>query len=269
MDIESLSADLKLHGDGVWYSAVQQVVSYPDEGHAGCFAVEERSFWFQHRNACIAAALETFPPQGALFDIGGGNGYVARGLEQIGFEVVLMEPGPAGVAHARARGLRYVICATLETANFRFASLPAVGLFDVIEHVEEDLKFLSSIRKFLQPGGYLYATVPAYSLLWSAEDLSAGHFRRYTRSEIAALLERAGFAVEFSSYIFRPLPLPILLMRSLPHRLGISARSDPKDEHVPPGRLLDVLLSGEVANIRNLRPMRFGASCLVVARTPS
>ncbi|KAF1708596.1 class I SAM-dependent methyltransferase [Pseudoxanthomonas sacheonensis] len=268
MDIESLSADLKLHGDGVWYSAMRQAVSYPEEGNAGCFAVEDRSFWFQHRNACIAAAVGAFPPHGALIDIGGGNGYVARGLEQAGFEVVLMEPGPAGVTHARARGLRQVICATLETANFRPASLPAVGLFDVIEHIEEDLKFLSSIGKFLRPGGYLYATVPAHSLLWSAEDLSAGHFRRYTKSGITALLARAGFAVEFSSYIFRPLPLPILLMRSLPRLLGMSAKSGPKNEHAPAGKLLNALLNGEIANIRNIRPMRFGASCLVVAKTP-
>jgi hypothetical protein len=46
---------------------------------------------------------------------------------------------------------------------------------------------------------------------------------------------------------------------------------DSRDHAIGEGRkksLLALLLDSEVDNIRRRRPMRFGASCLVVARVP-
>jgi len=82
--------------------------------------------------------------------------------------VVLVEPGVAGYFQAQKRKIEHVICATINTAQFKSCSLPAIGLFDVNEHIEDDLDFLMSINGILEKGGYLYATtVPAYSFLWS------------------------------------------------------------------------------------------------------
>ena len=82
VDIASIAPGLELHEDGIWYSPDEQPVSYPDEGHGACIALEDGSFWFRHRNRCIVAAVKAFPPPdgGTIFDIGGGNGFVARGL---------------------------------------------------------------------------------------------------------------------------------------------------------------------------------------------
>jgi len=51
-------------------------------------------------------------------------------------------------------------------------------------------------------------------LLWSNEDVHAGHYRRYTKS-MSNILKEAGFRIEFSSYIFSILPFPIFLLRSI------------------------------------------------------
>ena len=67
---------------------------YPDQGNAFCFQVEDHSFWFQHRNACILAVMSRLPPGGVLFAIGGGNGFVARALVAAGLPAVVVEPGP-------------------------------------------------------------------------------------------------------------------------------------------------------------------------------
>lgn len=275
-DIASISSGLHLGEDGIWHGAGREAVSYPADGNAACFGIEDRSFWFRHRNECIATVVRNFPPEAgeAIFDIGGGNGYVAAGLMKAGFDVVLIEPGPSGAANARKRGVKDVICATTETANFRPHSLGAIGLFDVVEHVEDDAAFLGSMRALLKTGGRLYATVPAYASLWSDEDEHAGHFRRYTVGSFCAALRTAGFAVEFSSYIFRPLPLPILLGRALPYRLrgtkpAGTAREEGGDHKVQGGlatRVLESVLQTEIANLANRRPMRFGGSCLVAAR---
>jgi hypothetical protein len=85
--IAAIAPDLRLAEDGIWYSAETRPVSYPSDGNDACFALEDVSFWFAHRNDCIVAAARKFPPPPgeAIFDLGGGNGFVARGLLDAGF----------------------------------------------------------------------------------------------------------------------------------------------------------------------------------------
>ncbi len=195
-------------------------VAYPEDGNSLCFAIEESSFWFQHRNCCILEAIRLFPPPGTLFDVGGGNGYVALAIEKSGQQVVLVEPGPAGVRNALKRGVTSVVRATLDDLGALPETVPAVGLFDVIEHIEDDSGFVEKINRFLAPGGRVYVTVPAHGLLWSHEDVHAGHSRRYTTRTLSGLLKNAGYSLDFVTYFFSFLPLPILFRRVLPYRLG-------------------------------------------------
>lgn len=276
VDIDQYFAALTRDAEGIWRANGNAQVSYPAGGHAACLQVEDLSFWFRHRNRCIAAAARRHLAQirGPIFDVGGGNGFVARGLEAVGFEVVLVEPGIEGARNARRRGLSHVVCATTEASGFLPGSAPAIGLFDVVEHIEHDKAFLDSVARLLVEQGHLLLTVPAHTQLWSNEDIVAGHFRRYTRSSICDVLERAGFSIIYASYFFRPLPLPILLMRALPFRLGLARRSEPArataSDHAvnagPVSRWLERILSGEVESISQGDTMAFGASILVVAQ---
>jgi SAM-dependent methyltransferase len=225
-DLSAIAANLEQRADGVWHARTHSAVDYPDQGNAFCFQVEDHSFWFRHRNACILEAVRRYPPPGPIFDIGGGNGFVARALQQAGLPAVLVEPGPCGVANAQRRGIAPLVLSTIEDAQFRPGSLPAAGLFDVLEHIRADDALLATLRGLIMPGGRLYLTVPAYRWLWSADDDLGGHHRRYTRRGLAVRLARAGFAVNYATYIFAPLPLPILLLRALPTRLGLRGAGD-------------------------------------------
>ena len=203
-NISSTSNSLRQSDDGIWYSESSEKLSYPQHGHDSCYLVEDNSFWFKHRNNCIVSVVKSYPPRigGAIFDIGGGNGYVSLGLTEAGFETVLVEPGNAGVMNAKTRGLKNIICATTGSAKFKRESLSAVGLFDVVEHIENDVLFLQEIHGLLEKNSFLYLTVPAYSLLWSNDDVTAGHYRRYKLSEINKVLELAGYSIEYSTYIW-------------------------------------------------------------------
>ena len=145
-----------------------------------------------------------------------------------------------------------------------------------MEHIADDLAFLKSIRRLLKPGGRLYATVPAYSFLWSSEDAAAGHFRRYSLADISGVINDAGLEVEFASFFFRFLPIPIALLRAIPYRLGLSASpgkaTSVKRDHLAGSatisRIMNIALKPETEKLRRLKPMRFGSSCLVVAKNP-
>jgi len=274
-DIASIASGLERRADDIWYARLTAPVSYPETDSEEFFQLEDRSFWFQHRNACILAAVAAFPPASgkAIFDIGGGNGFVAAALQQAGRDVVLVEPGAAGAARARQRGIKTVICASLEAVGFSPGALGAVGLFDVIEHVEDDVAFLSSVRRLVVEKSLLYATVPAHRALWSDEDVTAGHFRRYSIRSISDALSRAGFNVIYGTYIFRPLPVPIFLRRSLPFRLcpdrQLSKRRIVASDHDAAtgiiGWALRRILAPEIRMIAHSRRMRFGGSVLIVA----
>jgi 2-polyprenyl-3-methyl-5-hydroxy-6-metoxy-1,4-benzoquinol methylase len=275
MEIQAITTGLFLGEDGVWYSHGKQNVSYPENGSDICFAVEEHSFWFKHRNDCVVAAALQYPPtdeERTIVDVGGGNGYVARGLAHADFDVILIEPGQKGSHNAKQRGLKKVVCGTTESARVRPGSLPAIGLFDVLEHINDDVAFLVACRDLLREAGRLYLTVPAYQVLWSSEDVVAQHYRRYRMGSLINMLQRVGFHIEYSTYIFRMLPLPIALFRTFPYRVGLSekggeehAERDHNIHHPFFSRMIDVLLRTEKRNVAKGKAMAFGGSCLVVA----
>jgi SAM-dependent methyltransferase len=271
-DLSTLAPGLTLDADGIWRAGRRTPVEYPDEANAFCYGVEEGSFWFNYRNAFIAAAVQNHPPSGVIADIGAGNGYVSLALQRAGFATIAIEPGPVGARNARSRGLAPVVCATLEDAGFLPRSLHAAGLFDVVEHVEDDDAFLRSVHGLLMPGGRLYVTVPAFRALWSSEDDLVGHHHRYTLGTIGARLRAAGFSVDYATYLFAPLALPLLLLRTIPSRLGLRRTLDPtqtaRELRPTPGpavKVLTRLLDVELALIRRGRAVPFGTSCLMVA----
>jgi hypothetical protein len=275
IDIAKISNYLEQKPDGQWRSKSSSAISYPDWGNEACFQVEDSSFWFRHRNACILEAMKQYPPAGTLFDIGGGNGFVAKGMQDAGLDVALVEPGATGARNAQRRGIRSVICASLEDAGFFPESLPAVGLFDVVEHIANDHNFLTTLRVQLGPRGRIYITVPAYNALWSQEDIDAGHQRRYSRHALRGLLLTAGFSIDFLTGFFQFLPAAILAARVLPYRLGVAKSLHPnevssqmKQQHVLKEGLISNMLrwleARETAQIRIKRETHYGASWLIV-----
>jgi SAM-dependent methyltransferase len=275
-DLSSIATNIELGPEGLWISPAVSAISYPESANELYFGVEDTSFWFAHRNQCILAAIRNLPPPGAFFDIGGGNGYVAKALQDAGLDVVLVEPGIHGSRNARRRGVLQVVCSTLHDASFCSGVLPSVGLFDVVEHIEDDRAFLSDVHSHLIPGGRIYLTVPAFPQLWSGEDAEAGHWHRYTLSQICSLLTSTGFEVEYATYFFQFLLLPIFFLRALPCRLGISSKNGgqqavQRDHQVANSTLkhgIGWLSRHELRRICSGRRIGPGASCMVVARKP-
>ncbi len=272
-DIAELAKDLRRDASGIWRpnTAREYAVSFPTDGHDSCFAIEDESVWFQHRNSCITTPLRRLCVTGPLADVGGGNGAVSIALERSGIGTVVIEPGEQGSRNARKRGLRNVVCATLADSRFREGSFPAAGLFDVLEHVADERALLGDVWRILRPGGHLCITVPAFRWLWSRDDEMAGHYRRYTLRQLHDVLEQNGFSVRYETYLFASLTAPAFVIRSLRSKLLRANRDDAAraaDRHLmSPAlrRTLALLLGGELVRIRAGRGLPFGTSCLAVA----
>ncbi len=273
-DHDSPNLSLAKSSEGIWMSGDSHQVDYPDEGNEGCMQLEERSFWFRHRNRVIIETLKRFSSEEIFYDVGGGNGFVAAGIQEAGFPVALVEPGIVGAQNAKKRGVEHVICSTLNGAKFQPESLPAVGIFDVLEHVEDHIGFLSEIWSYLKKDGHIFVTVPAYNWLWSEEDKYAGHHRRYTLFRLKEALHLSGFFVEYQTYFFWFLPAPILFFRTIPSLLwkretGQLVQYQKEHNLASKGlgtRIVDYILNKELSAISKGYSIPFGGSCLVVAK---
>jgi SAM-dependent methyltransferase len=274
IEIAEIGKNLECREHGIWFSKNRSQISYPEDRNVQCFTIEENSFWFQHRNNSLVEVMRLFPPKGTIFDIGGGNGYVSLAIKRAGMDTVLVEPSYEGAINAHNRGLNSIICSTFEGAGFKPKSIPAIGIFDVLEHIENDHDFIRMIKTVLVPNGRLYITLPAYNFLWSIEDDHSGHYRRYTLRELTTKLESAGFEIDLKTYIFGLLPVPIFLLRTIPTKLGFRTTSQfgrIRSEHGQRkrllGRLVELALNLELKALRAKKTIPIGGSCLVVARS--
>jgi SAM-dependent methyltransferase len=136
-----------------------------------------------------------------VLEVGCGTGTVTQFLPDrelvVGVDVV---PEYVDAARARFRGRSNVVILLLDIttsteglAPYRFDSAVSVNVF---EHIPDDLAALKAVYALLDPGGSLTLLVPCHPFLMSPFDLAVGHHRRYTKAELRAKLEAAGFQVE-------------------------------------------------------------------------
>jgi len=95
------------------------------------------------------------------------------------------------------------------------ASYPGMSvatLLDVLEHQADDRRFLSELVTKLDRGSTLIVTVPAMPMLWSAFDENIGHFKRYTKRQLAAATAGLRLRPLETSYLF-PEMIPAALVR--------------------------------------------------------
>ena len=274
--IKSLATNVVKDDEGIWVAGDDRNISYPESHHQVFFGIEEDSFWFNHRNTIIGHVVDAYFPGGLFIDIGGGNDVVADHLRGRGVEAVVLEPIRLGAINAKKRGLPFVICSTVQELGLKPGSVPSFGLFDVLEHIEDDAGFLQMLYDYLIPGGFLYLTVPAYRTLWSVDDVADGHYRRYTSRTLATALGSAGFTIRFASYFFSFLPPAIFLMRTVPSilrlRRGVTESQAQLDHSRPSdnlNKLLDWFLRFEVSRITSQKAIQFGSSCIAVVEKPA
>jgi glycosyltransferase involved in cell wall biosynthesis len=201
-----------------------------------------------------------------ILEIGSGFGNMTRFIEDRE-RVVASDLDDVALERLRTR---YRGRANVRIASYAFPldakgigelvseKLDTVVALNVLEHIEDDRRTLGDIFDILTPGGRLILLVPAVSSIYGTLDEALGHYRRYDRPALEALVREAGFELERIRFV---------------NRLGILG-------WYVNGRLLRrrVLPRGQLGLFRLMMPLlraeqdhppRRGMSLLLIARKPA
>jgi ubiquinone/menaquinone biosynthesis C-methylase UbiE len=259
--------------------------------YARMHALETQYWWFAGRRAIIASLLDSLhhrsrqnlPDAGIrLLDIGCGTGAnlpLLRSFVGASGNVTAMDFSPLALQFARdqlpgdtTRNLS-LLRGDAQCLPFGDDSFDVATMLDVLEHLSDDCRALTEVRRVLRPGGALVMSVPAYQKLWSAHDEALHHFRRYEYRGLWRVLHQAGFAVPLLSFAMSLMPPIAWLWRRFV--LPFKPRR-PRDARrhsegailpaVPPvlNRALISYLEVEGKLVAR-RPLRFGTSLVAVA----
>lgn len=198
--IYSFSFDQTQNGDGFRVDFFSELAK-----------LEENNFWFNARNNLIIWLMEFFGNNFKSFlEIGCGTGFVLKAIHHkfpskslFGSELFI-----EGLKFATKR----VPSATFMQMDAR--SLPlenefiCIGIFDFLEHIDEDEIVLQNIYRALNDNRLLFISVTQHNWLWSTIDEMACHVRRYDSQDLSQKLKKQGFKILFSSsFVFSLLPL--------------------------------------------------------------
>lgn len=194
-------------------SQVDTHQSYDPAYFERLFAVEDRHFWFRARNQVLATVIRQITsglkPGYRVLEVGCGTGNVLGMLNRTCTQgmVLGMDLFVEGLRYARRRTNCALVHGDINASPLR-QCFEVVGLFDVLEHLPDDVGVLRMLYEHLVPGGQLVITVPACPSLWSYFDEASHHCRRYSRVDLKQKLIQVGFQVYYVTYfMFSLFPL--------------------------------------------------------------
>jgi SAM-dependent methyltransferase len=148
-------------------------------------------------NASIARMVRRFADDARdVMDFGAGIGTLSIKVRSLGLDPLCLEPDD----RQRAELVRLGFRTAGRPGDVPDDSLDYIYSSNVLEHIEDDVRALRTLRAKLRPGGRLFLYVPAFQSLFSSLDEAVGHHRRYTAASLGARLREAGFEVEDTYY---------------------------------------------------------------------
>lgn len=176
--------------------------------------VDLNHFWVVRRFEVMRRIAGQYLDPGLNFcEIGCGNGMLQRQLEmKAGLKVDGFELCLNALRHNQSEAGTLYYYNVFEQRPELQEKYDVIFLFDVLEHLEQDLSFLKACLFHLKKGGHLIMNVPARKELFSRYDVLAGHARRYILPELRALAASTGVTLESPTYWGLPL-YPLLMSR--------------------------------------------------------
>jgi SAM-dependent methyltransferase len=145
-----------------------------------------------HRVSDIKAFLK---PGDRVLDAGAGGGEVVYALRHRGFEAVGLEPDERYARHARETLGVPVQTGFVQDASFAPGSFRVITMYHALEHVEDPVGILSTLRGWLSGDGLLLIEVPNVeaTCMHPRHRFHFAHFYNFNSATLQGVARRAGF----------------------------------------------------------------------------
>ena len=228
--------------------------------------VEDKHWWFVGRRIIMKRVIESLnlPQTTTILDVGCGTGGNLALLSEFG-NVMGVELDDIALEFACGRHVGKVLKGSLpDHMPFKTQSFDLICILDVLEHIEDDLSSLRSLKTLLTPKGYMLLTVPAFPFLWSQHDTEHHHKRRYRAAALERLIQKAGLKIKHLTYYDTWL-FPVVVISRVVRRI-VPSKQVGADVQIPNctvNKLLQAVFGSE-RHLVNRMKMPFGVSILAV-----
>lgn len=241
------------------------------------YKYESNNFWFKARNELIDLLFKRYVKEKnpiKFLEIGCGTGFVINRLSKnenvVCFGAELHLKG-LKIAKERLPQCEFV---QMNALNIPYENeFHVVGAFDVIEHIEDDVKVIEQVNKALRKDGIFLINVPQHMWLWSSQDDAGFHKRRYSKKEMTGKLIDSGFEILYAtSFVFLLLPFMIVSrLRFKKQKSDSKKESNFSEFEIPEflNRFFEFMLNLERVFHRLKIRLPIGGSLVVVARKKS
>ncbi len=190
------------------------------------YDLERTNWWFKVRNEILMQRLKIIAEKRKLkiLNIGAATGFTSELLGSFG-EVVSIEYDKDCCLYASEKTGLNIMYGSILDLDFEDSSFDIVCAFDVVEHVEDDKKSVSEMKRVCRKGGIVFTSVPAFMFLWSHHDVVNEHYRRYTMENYQNLYRNTTgkdgeiiYKTYFNSILFIPIALFRFISELIPKR---------------------------------------------------
>jgi 2-polyprenyl-3-methyl-5-hydroxy-6-metoxy-1,4-benzoquinol methylase len=230
------------------------------------YEIQKSHWWFRGKKDIVLDVIDQLKLSSGMniLDVGCGSGLMLSDLAKIG-HVSGMDASLDGLAFCKEifNG-PLELCHLPENIPYKDRSFDLITMLDVLEHIEDDLGALSSIKNLLTKNGILILTVPANMNLWSHFDVLNHHKRRYESKQLSKLAVKSGFEVIKISY-YNSFLYPLILLK---RKLNNLNKNISDDLNIPSTILNYILFNIFKFEKYILRRMTFsfGVSLILIAR---
>jgi SAM-dependent methyltransferase len=240
------------------------------------YQAEQRHFWFRGFRRFVAPLLAQATAgltRPRLLDAGCGTGANLDFLKDYGVAFGL-DLTWRGLQFGHAHGLPRLTQGSVAALPIVSASIDVVLSFDVLYCLPAPIEeaAIDEMFRVLRPGGALIVNVAAMEMLKGDHSVLGGEVRRYTRGDLRAKLERAGFRILRITHTNAALFPVTATVRALQRLRGVKPEGGSRgDFYLPPApvnALFTGALNAESKLIAAGINMPVGSSLLCLARKP-
>ena len=180
---------------------------------------ETNHFWILWRFKILLRLIKTnniiLNKKNKIMDLGCGNGILSNQIEsQFNIKIDRVDSNFETLKLNRNVKGR-LICYDISKRNKKYKNYyDYIFLFDVIEHVKNDKKFIENALFHLKNDGSLIINVPSIQILYSRYDIAVGHLRRYDKKLFYKTIKKT-MINKISMNYWGFMLLPILFLRKI------------------------------------------------------